>query len=157
MLAVIYYDVTRYLIPNWLVGLVLLLYPAMVLLAPEANIDWQKALAASAMVFAVGYLIFMLRAMGGGDIKLMTACSLWAGMEGLLEYFLAVAVAGGLLSVVLLILRPVMPQWLARLPGERKIPRVLTMGEPVPYGLAIAVAFLWMLWAGKLPGLPALV
>jgi prepilin peptidase CpaA len=154
MLAVVYYDLTRYLIPNWLVGLILILYPAMWFTATHAGVDVKMSVAAMAMVFAGGYIVFMLRLMGGGDIKLATVCSLWVGLPMLLDFLLWVAVGGGVLSLVLLMVRPVAPQWLAKFSKSTKIPRVLTMGEPVPYGLAIAAAFFYLMWAGKIPALP---
>lgn len=151
MLLVIYFDGRHYIIPNWLVGLVLALYPLAVWLSPEA-INWPMALAAGAIMFVAGFIMFTLRWMGGGDVKLLAACALWVGMGKLLEYSLWVAIFGGALSLFLLMMRPVLhwtvPAWTERLP------KLFHQGAPVPYGLAIAIAFLLLLWQGAVPGLP---
>mgnify|MGYP001584711850 CR=1 FL=1 len=63
MLAVMYYDATRFIIPNWLVGSLLLLYPLAVLLSP-VPVNWQMDLLGMLGAFALGYVIFALRMMG---------------------------------------------------------------------------------------------
>jgi len=145
MLAVIIYDVTRYIIPNWLVGSLLVLYPVAVLLSPHA-VDWLMALAAMGVVFILGYIVFALRLMGGGDIKLITVCALWVGWQVLPEFIFLMAMAGGLLAIVLWLLRKLLARWKL----GRPLPRVLKMGEPVPYGIAIAAAMLILNYLGKL-------
>jgi prepilin peptidase CpaA len=149
MVAVIIFDVTRYIIPNWLVGSLVLLYPIAVWLAPQP-VDWPMALAAAGTVFAVGYVIFAMKWMGGGDIKLMTACGLWVGFSGLLDFLFLTALLGGVFALLLLIIRKLLP--FAGL-AAAKLPRILRPGEPVPYGVAIALAMVWLLLQGKLPAL----
>ena len=145
MLAVMFFDLTRYLIPNWLTGSLLVLYPLAVFLAPQ-TVDWQAGLLALAVMFAVGYGIFALRLMGGGDVKLIIACALWVGLSQLAEFVILFALLGGALSVILWVGRKALPF----LAPAFSPPRALKAGEPVPYGVAIAIAFLWMLWAGKI-------
>jgi prepilin peptidase CpaA len=145
MVAVIIYDVTRYIIPNWLVGSLLVLYPVAVLLSPH-TVDWLMALAAMGVVFILGYIVFALRLMGGGDIKLITVCALWVGWSGLLEFIFLTAMIGGAASIVLWLLRKLIPFLrLTKVP-----PRILRPGEPVPYGVAIAAAMLYFQYLGKL-------
>lgn len=146
MFAVIYFDVTRYIIPNWLVGSLLALYPVGVFISPHA-VDWQMSLAAMAIVFAAGYFIFAMKWMGGGDIKLLTVCSLWVGFSALLDFIFITAILGGLFSFALLLLRKIIP-----LSGKNQsaLPRILRGGEPIAYGVAIAVAMLFMIWNGKI-------
>lgn len=68
MAAVLFFDVTRYIIPNWLVGVLLVLYPAFVLMSP-VPVGWPMALAAAGLMFVVGVVIFAFRLMGGGDVS----------------------------------------------------------------------------------------
>lgn len=155
MVAVMYFDITRYLIPNWLVGIVLLLYAFLLLFAPE-GIDWAGALLVAFLAFIAGFVMFTLKWMGGGDIKLLIACMLWTGRtETSIEFVIYTGIIGGFLSLILWAGRPVVA-WAAakRSVPATKIPRLLTTGQPVPYGLAIAGAFLIVLWMGKIPGLP---
>ena len=147
MLAVIWFDMTRFTIPNWLVGSLLLLYPLAVWLSPVA-VAWQSSLLVMISVFAVGYIVFAMKWMGGGDVKLITALSLWVGVAGLLDFVFLFAVLGGLLSLVLWLGRKLL-LYIPRI-NAQTLPRILKNGEPVPYGLAIAGAFLWMLGAGQL-------
>ena len=151
MLAVIYFDVTRYIIPNWLVGSLLLLYPVAVWMAP-LPLDWTMALAAVGTVFAIGDASVAVKWMGAGDIKLLTACALWVGWGGLLNFIFTVALLGGALAAGLWLARKALPhaQFIKR---ETPWPRILREGEPVPYGVAIAAAMLLLLKDGGLPGL----
>ncbi len=149
MLAVLWSDVRKYIIPNWLVASLLILYPIGVFMAPVA-VDWPMAIAAMAIVFAVGYAIFAMRWMGAGDIKLMTVCALWVGYDNLLDYVFIVAILGGALSVALLVGRKIIPLVAHKLPFKQ-LPRILQHGAPVPYGVAIAIGFLILLWTDKIP------
>jgi len=115
--------------------------------------DCQAALIISAVVFALGFLLFIGRFMGGGDIKLLTAAALWAGKNSALDFFVWVGFLGGLLAIGLWLIRFIIPALFARL-KIATIPRVLTIGEPAPYGVAIAIAFLLILLNGKIAGLP---
>jgi prepilin peptidase CpaA len=151
MLTVIVTDVRSYLIPNWLVGLLLLLYP--VSLALLHLPDWPGALLAGGIMFAVGFALFALRLMGGGDVKLLAVASLYAGRSQILPYLALVAVLGGLLALFLLLARPVIGYFFSSLKRPYPIPRLFRIDEPVPYGVAIALAFLYLLWSGALPGL----
>lgn len=144
MLTVIYFDATRFIIPNWLVGGLLLLYPLAVFLSP-AHIDWQMALVAMLVVFAIGYVVFALNVMGGGDIKLITVLALWVGFEKLTEFGFYFALLGGVMSIAILTIRKIMPHISSRIFGKKPVPRIFRDKEPVPYGLAIAGAFLWLL------------
>lgn len=145
MLAVLWFDLTRYTIPNWLAGSLLLLYPLAVYMA-HTRIDWKMAVLGMVIVFAAGYVIFAMKWMGGGDIKLLTACALWVGFTHLLEFIFLVAVLGGVLSVLVWGLRKL----LLYFPVKYTIPRILRDGEPVPYGVAIAIGFLWMLMMNEI-------
>lgn len=150
MLAVIYFDATRFIIPNWLVGNLLALYPIAFFMSP-ATIDWQMDLAAMLLTFAIGYVIFALRLMGGGDVKLIIVLALWVGWEKLAMFGFNFAVLGGILSIIILLARKAVPYTVS---NKEKLPRVLKDKQPVPYGLAIAGAFLMMLYTGDISVVP---
>ncbi|MDE3061132.1 MAG: prepilin peptidase [Pseudomonadota bacterium] len=147
MLAVLWFDGTRYLIPNWLVGSLLLLYPVAVYTG-HGHADWKMALLGMAIVFVVGYFVFARKWMGGGDIKLLTACALWAGWYNLLDFLIMVALLGGVFAVLVWVLRKV----LLHLPVKVSF-RLLKDGEPIPYGVAIAVGFLIAMAQGQIPAI----
>ncbi len=145
MLAVLWLDVTRYIIPNWLVGSLLALYPVAVMTSSQA-VDWRMALVGMTVVLVSGYIVFALKWMGGGDIKLLTACALWVGLRNLADFIMIVAMIGGAFSLLVWLARKVLPL----LPQKfDNLPRLLRNGEPVPYGVAIAFGFLVALLNGK--------
>lgn len=147
MLTVIFFDATRFIIPNWLNAALLALYPVAVLLSPE-HVNWQADLLGFLGAFAVGYFIFMFRIMGGGDVKLIIVLALWVGVANLAKFTFFFAMLGGALTILLLILRAIMP---AIIKNTEKLPRALKKRKPVPYGLAIAGAFLILLFNGEIP------
>lgn len=151
MLAIIFFDVRKYIIPNWIVGSLLVLYPIAVLMSP-AEVDWKMALVAMVIVFGVGYFVFAMRWMGAGDVKFITVLALWTGYTELLHFVFMFAILGGLFSGFLWGFRKMVPSFAGKLPFK-ELPRILREGEPVPYGVAIAMAFLFMLWTNKIPAL----
>ncbi len=82
-------------------------------------------LGVSLVVFALFVGAFALGQMGGGDVKLIGALSLWFTPFALLDMLMAMAIAGGVLTLVFLI-----DQRWHRRDGPVE----------VPYGVAIAVA-----------------
>ena len=147
MLVVIGYDLRHYIIPNWLNALVLAIYPFWYFLAPVTP-DILLALGMFVGLFAVGFLMFSLKWLGGGDVKLLAVLGLYTGLTdqgvALLIYM---ALMGGLLSVVVVLLRVM----LTHKYKETK-PRIFRHKEPIPYGLAIASAFIVLVFRGSLPG-----
>ena len=122
-------DLRRRIIENWLTGGIALAAPLWwwsnaVPLWPDVVI--QIAIAAAA--FALFLIFFLLRAMGGGDVKLIGALALWFPVGLLSQFLMVMAIAGGALTLVMMILHRV----------QRKAGRI-----EVPYGVAIAGAGLW--------------
>lgn len=145
MAAVVYLDATRYLIPNSLNLAILILWVCGVFFLP-ANIP--MALAAAGIVLLVGIGFFALGLMGGGDIKLLVVLTLWTGWGMVTVHFLMLtAIVGGVLVVVMLLARAAA----SALAKGRNLPRFFTPKQPVPYGLAIAGAFLILLAQGAVP------
>ncbi len=62
--------------------------------------DPLGGLLAGGIVFAAGVFMFARGWMGGGDVKLLAAVSLWAGTEHVLPMLLIVTVTGGVMSAV---------------------------------------------------------
>ncbi|WP_419815151.1 A24 family peptidase [Glacieibacterium sp.] len=93
--------------------------------------EWAYHAAAGAAIFAVGVGLFAMNWMGGGDVKLLGACALWAGLDGLPTLMLGTMLAGGVLASVALVGR--------RLAGNdsgHAYPG-LRAGGPIPYAVAI--------------------
>lgn len=158
MLLVMYLDVTKFTIPNWLNATVLILYPLMFLFTPHP-VSWQEALIVFGITFVCGVLVFAARVMGGGDIKLIMALAPWLGYKAVLPFYFNMALAGGALGVFILVTRPVVVYAFGRMNKLEKLPRLYNFSGglrhyPMPYGVAIAISFLILLLTGKIPGLP---
>jgi len=152
MLWVIISDAAYYIIPNMLNGIIIALYAAAVVFLPIEG--WLAAIGAASIILVLGLGLFALGLMGGGDIKLLVALSLWTGWGmATMQFLFLTAIAGGLLVVVVLLLRLLIAPLWVRLRLSRMLPRILTRKAPVPYGIAIAAAFLWLLWQGGIAGL----
>src|SRR6185503_568446 len=87
MIAAVVIDVISYRIPNMLVLALVALF--LILAGLNWNdVDWFEWLghfAAAILVFGVGILLYALRQMGAGDVKLLSAVALWAGAVPPLE------------------------------------------------------------------------
>lgn len=154
MLAVIAFDAARYIIPNNLNLAIGMLYLVAVFLLPLAPVGVAMAAGAAVLVLGVGLALFALGLMGGGDIKLLAVLTLWTGWGmPTINFLILTALFGGLLVVVVLLARFIFPPLLFRLRPAMVLPRLLTRKQPVPYGLAIAGAFSYLLATHGVPGL----
>jgi prepilin peptidase CpaA len=95
-------------------------------------------LACGALVLAITFSMFCFGWMGGGDAKLAAATSVWLGWSLVLDYGLIASIAGGLLTLAILLAR----QWPlpAPLMGHRWIERLHDARTGIPYGIALAFA-----------------
>jgi len=141
MVIAAFEDLRRLVIPNVLPASLCVLWPFYI--APTASlIGAVGAVGCAALVFAIGALCFSRGFLGGGDVKLLTAASLWAG-PGLTPSLLVVtSVLGGALALFLLVPPCAHLIALARVklgPAGELEPRERPT-TPVPYGIAIAAA-----------------
>lgn len=97
-------DVASRRLPNWLTSAVAALYGIYVVVSP-VPVDWIGAFLVAGAVFAIGFALFALNWLGGGDVKLMAGLALWAGVEQLALFLVVTSLAGGLLSIVFLVRR----------------------------------------------------
>ncbi len=91
-------DMRFYKITNPTSLTALLLFVPFVLTS-ETQIHVLHAIIAAVVVFAVGFVLFMANALGGGDVKLLTSVALWAGADHVFTMLVIVSVLGGLLSL----------------------------------------------------------
>jgi prepilin peptidase CpaA len=133
-------DIRRFIIPNWLNAAAALLVVPFWLTSADfgwAMVGWQLLTAGCVLLLFGG--LFAAGWMGGGDVKLLVALALWLPWLLFLKMFLIIAVLGGLLTAVLLIVHRVRKQ-----EGAPEIPygvaiaagALLTFGEPLVKHLA---------------------
>lgn len=130
-------DWRRRQIDNWLTGAIAITAPLYwwasgMPLWPD--IVWQVGLAFGTLVVLAG--MFALNWMGGGDVKLLTALALWIAPMWFLKLLVMMALVGGVLAIVF---------------GAWHIMRRQRDRLNLPYGIAIAVAGLWVLGTHYLP------
>ena len=134
MAAAAFEDFRRLVIPNAVVAGLCALWPLHLATGPGFTLAGSLYAAGCALaVFLCGALLFSRGLIGGGDVKLLTAATLWAGPAATPTLLVVTAVLGGLLTLVLLSSATVRAafSW-ARAAALRSV--------PVPYGAAIAAA-----------------
>ncbi len=132
-------DLKRRQIDNWLNAAIALTAP---LFWWASALGWHAIglqLAVTAATFAVLCVLFALRAMGGGDVKLLTALALWIRPDWFLHLVMIMALLGGVLTLAV-------AAWHIT---RRQRDRIA-----IPYGVAIAAAGLWILTVDYLPLAP---
>ena len=97
---------------------------------------WENLLVFAALL-AIGTPIFAAGKLGGGDVKLLAATGLWFDLGGALRMLVAVAIAGGILAILVLTLRT-----LGWSQGLRDRVVLLRPRSGIPYGVAIAAGVL---------------
>jgi prepilin peptidase CpaA len=138
-------DFRRLIIPNPLTLALLVLWPPY-LAGAFSFAGALGALGCAAIVFVVGALCFARGYVGGGDVKLLSAATLWVGPAQTPALLLVTGLVGGALALFLLM--PLGAQTaqfgrglLARMFGGGT---AMTLAGPVqvPYGVAIAAGAL---------------
>jgi prepilin peptidase CpaA len=127
LLAAAASDVVSYRIPNWMPGL--LAVGALVLAFPQTSDDWVSRGASFLAVVIVTLSLYLGRGLGGGDVKLLWAASLWMPFSSLPVFALVLGMAGG-------------GQALATLGARRLAPASAgpsALRRRMPYGVSIAV------------------
>ncbi|HEY4250320.1 MAG TPA: A24 family peptidase [Roseomonas sp.] len=146
------HDLAARIIPDW-VSLTLLPI-GFWLRFWDGNAPW--AVLATVLIFAAAVTAWRFAVLGGGDVKLLTAATPLLPPADVPTLLMAVALAGGVLALVYLALRPL-------LRGARRGARPAGLpariwraerwrigrGGPLPYAIAIAAGAAWaMLKAG---------
>jgi prepilin peptidase CpaA len=138
-------DLASRTIRNWLIIALLIAY---IVLAPLAGFSLAEVISgivAGALVLIAFFALFTRGWMGGGDVKLASVSALWLGSDQTASYLLYAALAGGVLTLAVLLLRALStavehPLWVSA---------VGRSGSGVPYGVALASAGLMLLPASR--------
>jgi len=135
-------DVRKRKIPNWTVLASLGLFIAWAFVHPLSWDLW--ALGAGVIAFAVTFGLYSAGQVGAGDSKLFAAVALFAGMGQIIPLILATAVIGGLVALAGFARAPTRILVMLRMRGKGDF------GRGVPYGVAIALGAVLVIWAGLL-------
>ncbi len=137
LLVAAFTDIRRRQIDNWLNGAIAAgapLYWWASGLSLWPGVAWQVGVAFITLVVLAG--LFALRAMGGGDVKLLTALALWIQPLWFVRLLIGMSLIGGVLTIAL---------------GTWHVVRRRRERLAVPYGVAISSAALWVLALQFLP------
>ena len=132
-------DVRTFTISNGLNAAVALMAPLYwwstgLPLWPDAAIQVGVALG----VFVLLAITFYMGMMGGGDVKLAAAIALWFTPIDTVRFLVFMSLAGGLLTIIVLLIH--------KTRGKQPIAEGEERARPeVPYGVAIAAGALWIL------------
>jgi len=95
------YDALFRRIPNWLTAAGIILGLALNVFLRGVWPGLRFSLAGLIAAFAIYFVLYRLRAMGAGDVKLMAAIGSLVGWESWIAIFLITAVLGGFAALVL--------------------------------------------------------
>lgn len=140
------FDLMKRRLPNFLVGVFFFLFLLFVFGVQQFTwIQIGLHVLVALVTFVISAIFFALRWMGGGDVKLWTAVMLWAGPHLALPVVIITTLAGGILGIL---------GWLAawrlrRAPQTfgRSFLRLISSDRGVPYGVALALAGLFVIYA----------
>jgi prepilin peptidase CpaA len=140
MLAAAFEDLRRLIIPNMLTLAICLLWPIRLLAEPSLY-GSLGALGCALAVFLAGALCFSRGYIGGGDVKLLAAATLWAGPAGTPALLLLTGILGGVLAMFLMMPPGAHIAAMARVKlGPAEPSAASGLATPIPYGIAIAGA-----------------
>ena len=143
MVAAAVEDFRRLTIPNLVPAALCLLWPAEFAATAPSLYGALAAIGCALAVFLVGAALFARGWLGGGDVKLLAAATLWAGPAGTPSLLMMTGVLGGVMALFLLMPFGAQLAAAARLMlGQVPLGHEGGSGPPVPYGVAISGAAL---------------
>lgn len=159
------YDFSFYRIPNVLILGLLLLYAFFAALYLPLDVILYS-LAVAGAVLVVGFVLYISKVLGAGDVKYLTVIALWIGYNDVMAFLFYMALLGGGFAIIYLFFQqllmslsdkvwqlfqkleasfPVIEKvWLGSEKGAEKGIRLKLEKRKMPYGLAIASAAIIM-------------
>lgn len=140
MIAAALSDLSTMTIPNRISAILVLGFFPTALMVGLSPAEAAAHVGVGVAALLVGATMFALRWIGGGDAKVLAAAGLWLGLDGMPNFLMWTAVAGGFFAMSLLSAREYAPLYVGRAP--RWVGRLLTPNGDIPYGVAITAGAL---------------
>jgi prepilin peptidase CpaA len=147
------WDIRSRRIPNWLVLVLAVTGVCFTGAVQSPSSGVPRALLGLLIGFGLWIPFYSLRMLGAGDVKLFAAASCWLAPSQVFGAAVVSALAGGILSVIGLVLAHGLGLTMLRVAHGLRDPKVLTtpLAVPVgrktlPYGLAMTVGLLIAAW-----------
>jgi prepilin peptidase CpaA len=135
-------DICTYEIPNAASIIILGGFVCFSFCGPTQALLYQVLIGAG--LFIGGALLFVRGLLGGGDVKLLAATSLWCSPHLLAPFAIVVGGAGAALAALMLTparrFMPPAPQEAVAAAGSCE-----GLRQPMPFGVAISLGGLWLL------------
>jgi len=125
-------DVKERRIPNWTVLAVAGLFVGWAIAGPSVSL--LGSLEAALVMFLLTVGLYLMKVVGAGDSKLVSAVALFVGIQHLPLFVLMMSLAGGAIALFMLALSPRRVLAIIQTRGQ------VGFGRSVPYGVAIALA-----------------
>jgi prepilin peptidase CpaA len=125
-------DLQRRQIDNWLNAAIALSAPLFWLASGQGLVDVGFHIAIALTIFTLLAALFAMGAMGGGDVKLLSALALWIDPVSFVKLLVLMSVLGGLLTLVMVAVHF----------ARKREGRIA-----VPYGIAISFAGIWIIFS----------
>lgn len=132
------WDLASYTIPNFLQLALIAAFVVFIVATGMAPAAIGMHLLAGFLGLVVGFTLFALGYIGGGDAKLFACVVMWLGFTNLLDYAVVASIMGGGLTLAILAARSMpLPAFLI---GQGWIQRLHDSRSGIPYGVALAAA-----------------
>ncbi len=136
LIAAAGWDLTTYTIPNPIQIAILVSFVLFAFASSMSAGMLAGHFAAGFVGLVIGFSLFAVGYVGGGDAKLFACIALWFGLTDLVNYALVASIFGGALTLGLLFFRKLpLPAILAR---QSWLMRLHDEKAGIPYGVALA-------------------
>jgi prepilin peptidase CpaA len=129
-------DLTSFRIPNRLTAAMVVSWPLAAIATDMTLVDASVTIVVALIVFAMGFSLFAANLLGGGDVKLLAAATLWVGAGQTLAFVTYTAIGGAVLAIALVLFRRMpLPEAAA---SRDWVLELHSRHRAMPYGVAIA-------------------
>jgi prepilin peptidase CpaA len=136
LVAAAVWDLASFTIPNAIQLTLMAGFAVFVFASHMTAGAFSFHLLAGFLGLVIGFSLFALGYIGGGDAKLFACMCLWFGMHDLVLYALVASVFGGALTLALLTMRKIPLS--AALSSQGWLLRLHDARQGIPYGVALA-------------------